>query len=274
MMWSRQEIKEKGKSAFKNNFWKTVLVSLLLVIIGGGGVFGGSSGVRTVYNIHDTSSGIVEESSESYDFDDNMQDVEDFEVSENVQESEGDTFEISGTMGLFLILAVLAVFAVVIWAIQAFILGPLEIGFRRFFIRNLNEQARIHEIGYGFDHNYIENVKTMFFKELYTMLWSFLLVIPGIVKAYEYRMIPYLLADDETMTRQEAFKKSKEMMMGQKWNAFVLDLSFIGWDILSLFTLGILGVFHVNPYRNMSQAALYHKLRYGTVTQESTEEFA
>lgn len=270
MMWSRQEIKEKGKSAFKNNFWKTVLVSLLLVIIGGGGVFGGS-GFHAVYNIHDTSSEIIEEPAETDVFEDDMQAIEDFE------ESKGSDEEIPAAVIPVLVVIVLAVVAVAIcvgMAIFAFILGPLEIGFRRFFIRNLNEQARIHEIGYGFDHNYIENVKTMFFKELYTMLWSFLLVIPGIVKSYEYRMIPYLLADDETMTKQEAFKKSKEMMTGQKWNAFILDLSFIGWDILSLFTLGILGVFHVNPYRNMSQAALYHKLRYGTVTQESTEEFA
>ena len=166
-------------------------------------------------------------------------------------------------MGLFLILAVLAVFAVVIWAIQAFILGPLEIGFRRFFIRNLNEQARIHEIGYGFDHNYIENVKTMFFKELYTMLWSFLLVIPDIVKSYEYRMIPYLLAEDTTMTAKEAFFQSRQLMKGQKWNAFVLDLSFLGWNMLSIFTLGILGILFVNPYRNMTNAALYERLRYG-----------
>ena len=52
-------------------------------------------------------------------------------------------------------------------------------------------------------------------------------------------------------------------MRGQKWKAFVLDLSFLGWGILSLLTLGIVGIFYVNPYRNMTNAALYERLRYG-----------
>jgi len=88
--------------------------------------------------------------------------------------------------------------------------------------------------------------------------------VPGIVKAYEYRMIPYLMAEDPTMTKDRAFAESKRMMTGQKWNTFVLDLSFIGWYILSAFTLGILAVFYVAPYQCLTSAALYEKLRYGT----------
>ena len=81
-------------------------------------------------------------------------------------------------------------------------------------------------------------------------------------------MIPYLLADHPEMSREEAFARSKELMKGQKWNAFVLDLSFLGWEILSALTLMILGIFYVAPYRNMTNAALYEKLEYGSIAIE------
>ena len=70
------------------------------------------------------------------------------------------------------------------------------------------------------------------------------------------------------MTKEEAFAESKRMMQGQKWNAFVLDLSFIGWDILSGMTMGILGIFYVQPYKDGTHAALYEALRYRTPYQQ------
>ena len=103
----------------------------------------------------------------------------------------------------------------------------------------------------------------MFFRDLYTVLWTLLLIIPGIVKSYEYQMIPYLLAENPQMTKEQAFAESKRMMTGQKWRAFVLDLSFIGWNILSALTLGILGIFYVQPYMDATHAALYETHRYG-----------
>ena len=74
-------------------------------------------------------------------------------------------------------------------------------------------------------------------------------------------MIPYLLADHPEMTRKEAFAASKAMMKGNKWKAFVLDLSFILWSMLGALTLGIVTVFYVEPYRQLTGAALYEKLK-------------
>ena len=156
----------------------------------------------------------------------------------------------------------LVVLAVVI-LLQVFIFNPLEVGCKRFFMRNLQEPAMVGNIGYAFDSNYKNTAKTMFFVNLYTTLWSLLFVIPGIVKSYEYKMIPYLLAENPDMTKEQAFEESRRMMQGQKWNTFVLDLSFIGWKILSGMTLGILGIFYVTPYYYATHAALYEKLRYG-----------
>lgn len=100
-------------------------------------------------------------------------------------------------------------------------------------------------------------VKIMFCRGLFTLLWSLLFIIPGIIKAYEYRMIPYLLAENPDMDMSEAFARSKEMMMGNKWEAFVLDLSFIGWYFLSAFTCGILSIFYVKPYVQLTNTELY-----------------
>ena len=74
-------------------------------------------------------------------------------------------------------------------------------------------------------------------------------------------MIPYILAENPKMDRKEVFKKSKEMMKGNKWRTFILDVSFIGWIILSVLTGGLLGIFYVNPYRVATSVELYEKLK-------------
>ena len=93
------------------------------------------------------------------------------------------------------------------------------------------------------------------------MLWSLLLVVPGIIKSYEYRMVPYLLAEYPEMRRKDVFQKSKEMMYGQKWKAFLLDWSFFFWDYLSILTFGLAGIFFVYPYEHAVNAELYLKLK-------------
>ena len=97
--------------------------------------------------------------------------------------------------------------------------------------------------------------------DLYLILWSCLFIIPGIVKSYEYRMIPYILADNPDIDRKEAFALSKAMMKGNKWRVFVLDLSFILWYLLGSITFGIVNVFYVEPYKQLTDAALYEALK-------------
>lgn len=146
-------------------------------------------------------------------------------------------------------------------AVTIFVKNPLEVGGRKFFFENPKENARINLFGFGFKNNYGNIVKTMFLRGLYTFLWSLLFIIPGIIKAYEYKMIPYLLAENPEMDAQAAFDRSKQMMLGNKWKAFVLDLSFIGWHILSALTFGVLGVFYVGPYVYQTDAELYIALK-------------
>ena len=291
-MWTRKELKDKAKIAFKANYWKAVLVGLLLAaLMGGYGSFG--SVPSTMANTHNPAAYY---SDTSYDSDapssvhvhvdgsdDSSSDaidivIDDLDEKLSIQDEEGNAVEIENPspaatgfgaffFGLSFLFLFLVIFALVL-ALDAFIFNPLEVGSQRFFLRNLNQPSEVKEVAHAFDTNYKNTVKGLFIRDLCIIAWSLLFIIPGIVKSYEYRMMPYLFADDPTMTKDRAFAESRAMMRGNKWRAFVLDLSFLGWHILSVFTLGILELFYVAPYEFMADAALYESLRYGTPAAE------
>ena len=95
---------------------------------------------------------------------------------------------------------------------------------------------------------------------LYIALWSLLFIIPGIIAGYRYAMAPFVLLENPDMTASEAIEASKQMMEGHKTELFLLDLSFIGWDLLCAFTLGI-GHLWLNPYRNAAYAAFFRSFK-------------
>ena len=279
-MWTRRELKEKGKFAFKRNYWKTVLVAILFTLVAGGmGSAGGSSfgsGVsegmsEAAEEAKSETDDVLDGVDDYYDGEDSYEDeatAEDWaqgimngEIEDPAKFSQTDIIAIA-VAGVVMVVIGLIIVALVL-VIDVFVANPLEVGIRRFFTQNLNQSASVKEITYAFDSNYKNIAKTMFYRDLYTFLWSLLFIIPGIVKAYEYRMIPYLLAENPMMSKEEAFAASKQMMDGQKWRTFVLDLSFFGWILLSGFTCGILSIFYVNPYMFSTEAALYERLRYG-----------
>lgn len=100
---------------------------------------------------------------------------------------------------------------------------------------------------------------TMLLVGIYEFLWSLLLLIPGIVKSYSYSMTYYILADEPEMKYDAAIEKSMRLMKGHKFDLFMLDLSFIGWAILCLLTLGI-GVIFLAPYVETAHAKFYEDL--------------
>ena len=142
----------------------------------------------------------------------------------------------------------------------AYVFNPMGVGCARFFVKDINEPATLNELTYAFDHSYMNVVKIMFMKQLKIFGWTLLFIVPGIIKSYEYRMIPYIVAENPDISYDDAFATTKRMMNGNKWNTFVLDLSFIGWNLLSACTLGLLSVFFVGPYIRLTDAALYEKL--------------
>lgn len=110
-------------------------------------------------------------------------------------------------------------------------------------------------------------VGTKLLQAIYTFLWTLLLVIPGIIKSYSYAMTDFILKDEPLLANNAAIEKSMAMMDGNKMKLFLLDLSFIGWAILSLFTFGI-GLLFLQPYIQSAHAAFYEDLKAQMVVEE------
>lgn len=157
-------------------------------------------------------------------------------------------------------LAMLVIAVVTSLARAVFLDGPLGSGSCRYFMRARDKQASIPELFFPFQNNYLNYAKVLFFQVLYVTLWSFLFVIPGIIKAYEYYMIPYILSENPNMDKQRAFELSRAMTDGEKGKIFLMDLSFLGWYLLGALTCGI-GLFFVLPYVEASRAELYAAMR-------------
>lgn len=105
-------------------------------------------------------------------------------------------------------------------------------------------------------HRWLRNIGASLLVSLFTFLWTLLLIIPGIVKAYSYSMVPYILADDDDISITEAIEKSVWMTNGYKMDLFILDLSFILWEIFSSFTFGLAAFYYV-PYKKATWTHFY-----------------
>ena len=218
MMWNRAELKMRGNMAFKKNYVSAVVVALLM------GIFGTVSGESSARR-----------------------------VSENSDIYSGNLFNVGMITGLLAGIATVVILIVLV--AKVFVGNLLKMGGYRFFILNQTAQPGIGTLLDGFrSGHYVNIVLTMFLRDLFTTLWSLLLVVPGIVKHYEYLMVPYIIAENPAMDYKEAFQISKQMMDGEKMEAFIMDLSFLGWYLLSAVTCGLLAIFYVNPYVQASFA--------------------
>lgn len=221
MMWNRAELKMRGNMAFKKNYVSAVVVALLM------GIFGTVSGESSARR-----------------------------VSENSDIYSGNLFNVGMITGLLAGIATVVILIVLV--AKVFVGNLLKMGGYRFFILNQTAQPGIGTLLDGFrSGHYVNILLTMFLRDLFTALWSLLLVVPGIVKHYEYLMVPYIIAENPAMDYKEAFQISKQMMDGEKMEAFIMDLSFLGWYLLSAVTCGLLAIFYVNPYVQASFAEMY-----------------
>jgi uncharacterized membrane protein len=223
----RKLLKQNARMSFKRKHGASIVVAFIMSIFAGGSSFSfnlGSGG--------STDTDYYNESFSSFDSFDAM-------LSSIPQE-----FLIGFITGL--------VGVACIFSLAGIFLAPIfTVGGNRFFMKlRKGVNTGIGEVTGNFrDGNYWNIVKIIFVKNLKIALWSLLLLIPGIVKLYEYFLVDYILAVRPDIDRKSAFAMSKNLMDGHKADAFVLGLSFIGWSLLGgLFTCGILNIAYVNPY--------------------------
>ena len=139
---------------------------------------------------------------------------------------------------------------------------PLSFGFMLCFLRLVRGEDSSEMVGDQFSifSKYGRYLGVSLLYTLYVLLWSLLLVIPGIIKSYSYAMTPYVVHDHPEMDADDCIHESRMMMKGYKWKLFCMDLSFIGWAILCIFTLGI-GLLWLQPYIEASHAKFYEELK-------------
>ncbi len=231
-MWTRAELKYRAKNVLRGNYWKAFLVSLVIALVSEGS---GGSSWRTGRN----------------------------EISSYGNGNFLNNFNIYAIIAL--IFGALAAIFVIVIALQIFLFNPLEVGGRRYFIQSAQHFDNRRCFRFAFDgYHYLGIVGGMVLKGIYLFFWFLLLFIPGIVKSYAYRMVPYILADNPNIGASRAIELSNRMTYGHKFDMFVLDLSFLGWYFLGALCFGI-GIFFVKPYEHATNAELYLTLRQNTI---------
>ena len=156
--------------------------------------------------------------------------------------------------------AVAIILAVLAILLKIFIINPLNISIARMYLESKSYKVKFGRLKYAFNKEYYLNiVKSVIVLDVYKFLWS-LTLIGGIVKSYSYRMVNFIIAENPKIKPLNALTLSRKMMNHYKMNAFLIDLSFLGWNILRISTIGVAGIL-VDPYYNFTYVEFYYLLR-------------
>ena len=298
-MWKRKDLKNKARKVVKKNYWTAIVVCFLLALFSG--EFGTSiiliwqsddsidpnyvmKQENIVVNNEVAQDKIKEVQERNEELNEKRSSLSDIQLKllevlkanlNNITKSQKYVLRIWDAVELFslketglgvgfILIALIAIVYIILLA------EPLVVSSKKYFLKaREKENTKIGIMKEIFRKGNWKNVAIiMFLKDLYNLLW-FLTIIGGFIKTYEYRMIPYILADNPQIDKKEAFRLSKEMMRHNKWKTFILDLSFILWNMLSLVTFGILNILYVNPYKVATLTELYVFLK-----NQNTEELA
>ena len=129
----------------------------------------------------------------------------------------------------------------------------LNVGLVYYIVQFIKDKEYQFSDLWKFINDYVRILLVTILEGIFTFLWALLLIVPGIIKAIAYSLVDFILGDDQykDLSYTEVLKKSEEMMMGHKMDYFVLTLSFIGWHILAIFTLGSLEIWII-PYEKVA----------------------
>ncbi len=283
-MWTRQELKQNARNLLKGFYWKAVVAALIMSFLAGG-VNGGVFSYKNSWDKyrHDFNNNNSSQSSD-YDFDFDDYDF-DFDVGyqkkmsqptlantaqptlantaqpameittqdANTAASEYDSlYAVAGIFVFFM--AIVA--TVIAFVYCTFVQAPIMVGYYKFHYDARYGNAEIGRVFSIFGSgSYLNVCKTMFSMYIRVFLWSLLFVIPGIIKSYEWALVPYIMADNPKLSKERAFEISSRTMEGEKMNYFILQLSFIGWAILA--SIVPVGTIFLLPYTTATYMEFY-----------------
>lgn len=294
-MWKRKVMKKKARISMKQNYWRMISVCFLAAMLAGAypssTTFLSSQAlipsierrVSAPFASEDTNSEVITEIVRRL-FHGTF--ISDFMASPasflaDILVDLGST----STSAFFSLLRAVNNFLTESWDISTFLLilgvivsllyhffisNMLLVGERRYFLEaHSYRQAPISKIFFLYKLRCIAGPAWILFcRTVFQLLWG-LTIVGGVIKYYEYRMIPFILAENPKISRRDAFFLSRQLMQHNKWKLFKMHVSFIGWKLLSLLTFGILDLVFVNPYMSASEAELYLTLRRNYVLSRS-----
>lgn len=298
-MWKRKELKNRAKKVVRKNYWTAIVVCFLIALLTGEfgtsiiGIWQSEDSMDPNYILHRES---IKNNNEidKIKFEEN--EIKPLFSEENIRETLNETqirvlkaieanlnsvtksqkyiFKIWDAITSFNLNqtqlgVLLCIGAVLAYAFTVLVADPLIVGGKRYFLKaRTGSNTKIGVVGEVFQKEHWFNVAIiMFLRNLYNALW-YLTIVGGVIKTYEYRMIPYILAENPKIKRKEAFALSKQMMKGNKWKTFILDMSFFGWNFLSVLTFGLLSILYVNPYNAATIAELYSVLKQQAIAEK------
>ena len=150
---------------------------------------------------------------------------------------------------------------ILLFLIKVFIQDVFLIGYKRYFLEQRRYITSSKKVLFPFQVKKNINIADIILVKNFCQFMWYFTIVGGVIKRYEYYMIPYILAENPDISKDEAFRLSREMMDGYKWELFKLELSFIGWFILNIFTFGLLDIFFLVGYKQCVYAEVYMKLR-------------
>ena len=292
-MWSRKELKKKSRDIMKKHYWRVVAVAFIVALMAG--TYSSTFSAVFFYDSSKEEENVVQENT-VFDVNDiqgkhipewilgrfEERSREEEEIIKNSPYKEGvfsalyNYITATGSVfsgiialildpiidGAWLSLISAAVGAALLFFWWLLVRNIIRVGGCRFFLEaDTYNHTKGNRIFFLYRIRRVWAVaRIMLRKSLYQWLWS-LTVIGGWIKGYSYMMVPYLAAENPDIKGREAIRISRKMMQGNKWKAFLMDCSFLGWSLLSTITLGLVNILYANPYKAGAKAELYLALR-------------
>lgn len=291
-MKQRKEIKKQARKTLKKHYFRSVLLVFICSVLLAGGFTYSTKDIIDV-DLYDGNVGqllgISDRLSNSKIVNEMLEKVKEVQ---NLEEPIGNENQIKYTRGIFSVFinettssgslvfgilnginklvfhekiagAIVIIIGTISLAVFNIIfIDVLVIGKNRYFLEKRRYcDTKLDKLFYPY-----KNKKTLhlayilFIKSVYQFLWN-LTIIGGVIKYYEYLMIPYVLAENPNISKKDAFRLSKQLTQGRKFELFKISLSFIGWDILSMLTFKLSSVFYSDIYREAVLAEVYMELR-------------
>ncbi len=236
MGYDRLRVKENARLHYANNKWNNVLVIFLFMVISSavsGILYGIMMGLTTIPAIF---IGIGTAAAEEY----------------------SELSNIGSISSAFLGMG--ASFISIL--VTGVVTGALIVGVNGWFLKSIHQtKLGIGEMFAPFKNNFFQTGLMYTLKFVVAYLGAFTLGIVTIIAQYGFMFSDYIMAEDPSIKAVDALKKSWDMTKGHKWDLAVLQLSFIGWFILSSWTCNILGFLYVFPYFYAANAFAYEEIK-------------